>query len=37
MSETSVGIEVARSIPLEIVPAFSRHHQLPHEHIEIAG
>jgi hypothetical protein len=37
MSETSVGIGVARSIPPEIVPTFSHHHQLPQEHIEIAG
>jgi hypothetical protein len=36
MCGTLVGIEVARSIPPEIVLAFSHHHQLPHEHIKIA-
>jgi hypothetical protein len=32
MSGISVGIEVARSIPLEIVLAFSRHLQPLQEH-----
>jgi hypothetical protein len=36
MCGTSVGIEVTRSIPLEIVPAFYHHHQLLQEHIEVA-
>jgi hypothetical protein len=37
MCGTSVGIEVARSILTEIVPAFSHHYQIPQEHIEIVG
>jgi hypothetical protein len=36
MCGTLVGLEVARSILLEITPAFSHHHTLPQEHIGIA-
>jgi hypothetical protein len=36
MSGILDDIGVARSIPLEIVPAFSRHLKLPQEHTRIA-